>query len=121
MAASVKLESCSKKELLYLISKNGLPEGHFEEDILFFRYHEANRKAIEESKKAAEHLEIYIDLLEPYRGKPAVDIPDDIYKNAETAYSRCKAHQKKSQTYRQKWQHIRNQIQLFNQSRTATK
>lgn len=79
----MKLEDCSKGELIYFIKRNMFYEpDRLEFDILMARSEAASNRAAAEGSKACDALKEYTDLLMPYDGKRLMDIPDEVIDKA---------------------------------------
>lgn len=81
----MKLEDCTKEELIWLIRYRCFHTAKdFEFDILTHREEENQKAASVAFERANNAMGEYCELLKPYGGKPLISIPDSvIHKAAE--------------------------------------
>lgn len=107
----MKLEDCTKEELIFYIKENGLlSERDPTFDVLFFRAEKAREDENQLYLIADEHLGNYIALTQPYEGKPLRDMPDDTTKKAETEFKLWEEYIHKTEIARKRWDRIQKQI-----------
>ena len=93
------LKDCTKDELIFVIERlqfYGLTAGDYYVrralcDVEERREEQKHSKADQLLNRAALKQLEYIHLLEPYEGKPLVDIPEDVIKKASAAQKECEA------------------------------
>lgn len=80
----MKLEDCTKEELIWLIQYRCFQTAKdFEFDILT-RRSEINQKAADAAfERASRALGEYCKLIKPYEGKPVISIPDAVIHKAD--------------------------------------
>lgn len=106
----MKLEECTKSELIWFIKRRCFYEiKDFEFDVLMHRAEETQKASSDELKKSNVALGQYIEILKPYEGKALSSIPDDLLHKAtaemeirETAINRYELLEKRYKTLQAK-------------------
>jgi hypothetical protein len=81
----IKLEDCTKSELIWFIKRRCFYEiKDLEFDVLMHQAEETQKASSEELKKSNDALGRYIEVLKPYEGKPPSSIPDFLLHKATT-------------------------------------
>lgn len=111
----MKLEDCSKEELIYFFnSRNVYSSEKIERDlefaVLMFRREKAYQKWDAESKAGNKKLGKYIELIKPYCGQPYENIPDNIIKPITAVKKEYENHVKKRNRYWKEYENIGKQI-----------
>ena len=110
----MKLEDCTKDELIYLLNRRCWSyissTSEFEFDVLMYRSEETNKAMGYESEKEAEALAEYTELLKPYVGERLADIPENIINKASNAMDRYKKHRDAYASLRRKHEKIQKQL-----------
>lgn len=78
----MKLNDCTKDELIYLIRRYALLPSDFESSILFYRQDKVMEQRYICQDEANALLRKYIDLMKPYDGKPYGEVPDKVIQQA---------------------------------------
>ena len=78
----MKLNDCTKDELIYLIRRYALLPCDFETAILFYRQDKVMEQCHICQDEASALLVKYIDLMKPYDGKSYGEVPDKIIQQA---------------------------------------
>jgi len=79
----MKLEDCTKEELIWLIQKRCYHTSNdFEFDILMRRSEENRKSGSAAFERASNALGEYCSLMRPYDGKPLNSIPDSVIHKA---------------------------------------
>lgn len=78
----MKLNDCTKDELIYLIRRYALLPCDFETAILFYRQDKVMEQCHICQDEASALLVKYIDLMKPYDGKSYGEVPDEIIQQA---------------------------------------
>lgn len=109
----MKLEDCTKEELIYFIKRNAFVDiDRLEFDVLMHRSDAAFQKSKRERDFAIKALGEYAETLRPYEGKPMVSIPDDTIKRATTAWKRYEQHSKSAERHDKQYRKIQEQIDV---------
>lgn len=110
----MKLEDCTKDELIYLLNRRCWSyissTSEIEFDVLMYRSEETNKAMGREAEKEAEALAEYTELLKPYVGERLVDIPENIIKKASKAIDRNRKHRVAYASLQKKYDKIQKQI-----------
>lgn len=107
----MELEDCTKEELIYFIKQNGfLIERELAEDVLFFRSDKARDEEHQLYLIADEHYNNYVALMQPYDGRPLVDVPDATVTKAEAEYALWVEYIHKTKLARKRTDRIQKQI-----------
>ncbi|MFA9464063.1 MAG: hypothetical protein ACERKN_07190 [Velocimicrobium sp.] len=107
----MKLEDCSKEELIWYIKNRTFTDfNRIESDILFRRIDLTIVKQEEVGEKADKALGKYIELMQPYEGKKYLDIPDAVIKKASEAMKEWKKLTEQSNRLHKQWEKINAQI-----------
>lgn len=107
----MKIEDCSKAELVYLIQLRDIFRfNDIDIDVLMFRSEEASKKSYEESVQANTAIKKYNDLLKPYVGKTIDSIPKDVIRTASEAQEQYVIHIKKSEHFNKQYSKLSAQI-----------
>jgi hypothetical protein len=81
----MKLEDCTKDELIYLLNRRCWSyissTSELEFDVLMYRSEETSKAMSCEAEKETEALAEYTELLKPYAGERLIDTPERIYLN----------------------------------------
>lgn len=98
----MKLEDCTKAELLWVIRyirDRCIGGKHDLERALIDLEHRQEKKRLDEAQKyasiAAEEVRRYCELMKPYDGKRFIDIPDDVINRAAAILEKERAANKK--------------------------
>ena len=92
----LKPSDLTKAELLQVVEMLAMETGPYYLDRALGRirlqrndaHHERCMKLIEEERK---HYAAYFDLLRPYEGKPIVDVPPDVFEQAQAELDKARA------------------------------
>ncbi len=84
----MKLNDCTKDELIYLIRRYTLLPSDFETDILFYLQEKVMEQRHICVDEANALLGKYIDLMKPYEGKPYGEVPDKIIQQAKRNFEK---------------------------------
>lgn len=107
----MKLEDCTKEELIFYIKQNGLlSERELTSEVLFFRADKALEDEHQLYLNADKHFNNYMSLTQPFIGKPVRDIPDDIIKKSAKEFELYTEYSRKSECARKRWRRIQQQI-----------
>lgn len=88
----IKLEDCTKEELIYLLRNKALIKADEAEFyILMYRADKVRKQAARESELEIKALSEYTTILRPYSVKP-IGIPDSVLKKADHAFKRYRKH-----------------------------
>ena len=74
----MKLNECTKDELIYLIHKYTLLPSNFETDVLFYRQEKVMAQYLICAAESNDLLGKYVDLMKPYEGKSYSEVPDKV-------------------------------------------
>lgn len=86
----MKLNDCTKDELIYLIDRYGPRPFDFELSILFYRQDKVMEQRHICQDEANALLGKYIDLMKPYDGKPYGEVPDKVIQQAKRNFEKRK-------------------------------
>lgn len=110
----MKLEDCTKDELIYLIRNGHLQYWRNENEYvihgLLYRSEKINDEILAENELCQTALREYVELLKPYEDKRILDIPTPVIKKADAAYKRYQLHRKKGDAADRKWNELRRKI-----------
>lgn len=107
----MKLEDCSKEELIYFLKRNAfIDTDRLEFDVLMYRSEAAAKKASHERTCAIKAFGEYAEVMRPYEGKPIIDIPDSVFKKARSPFNRYKQHTEAAARYDKQYDKIQKQI-----------
>lgn len=79
----MKLNDCTKDELIYLIDRYVSIPFDFELAILFYRQHKVMEQRYICQDEVNALLREYIGLMKPYDGKPYGEVPDKVIQQAK--------------------------------------
>lgn len=107
----MKLEDCTKDELIHFIKRNCLySNDRLEFDVLMFRSERIMQKSAHEGRCAVKALGDYIAIMKPYDGKPIRDIPDNVIKRASGHLKRHESHSMAAARYERQYSKLQKQI-----------
>ena len=111
----MKLEDCTKEELIYLLRKRHVytfeaPE-QLEMDVLLYRSDRCLASESENLEKSEQAFKRYVDILAPYNGKRIADIPDNVFKKARAAMNEREKYEKAWERDNRRWEKIQARIE----------
>jgi len=107
----MKLEDCSKEELIHFIKRNSFcGPSDLEFEVMMFRSEMASMKSGAEGIRACDALGEYTGLLAPFEGRGWEDVPDEIISKASEALKNYEIHTKRAEKYRKQYDAIHKRI-----------
>lgn len=106
----MKIEDCTKEELIQFIKSTGIDQRELEFQVLMGRAVKASGLSHNERRKSIEALKEYTEALKPYEGCTYMDIPDAVTLKAVAAFKRYEKHMAISHRYDNQYKSIQKQI-----------
>lgn len=110
----MKLEDCTKEELIYLMRKKHCytferPE-QLEIDVLLYRSARCTKSEAYNQEQSGQAFKRYVSIMAPYNGKRIADIPDRVFKKARAALNEHEKYEKAWHRDNARWNKIQARL-----------